>query len=174
MALYLCPTLIGTCLVWQLPRSNSNGLLVSYYMVSLLPSDHHIVKALPTFRAVLTNLFQMGSFVASLVLALQLPASNVGGYTKRVTATALVFLAYCIGNIIGPHAFLASEAPVYETGCQVGIACAAVQIVLAFALRLLLIRRNKKRDAMGLPPPDLDTAMQDLTDFENPHFRYSY
>ncbi|KAE9962857.1 hypothetical protein BLS_009949 [Venturia inaequalis] len=62
--------------------------------------------------------FQMGSFVASLVLALQLPASNVGGYTKRVTATALVFLAYCVGNIIGPHAFLDSEAPVYQTGCQ--------------------------------------------------------
>ncbi|TID25846.1 MFS general substrate transporter [Venturia nashicola] len=148
MALYLCPTLIGTCLVWQLPRSNSNGLLVSYYM--------------------------MGSFVASLVLALQLPASNVGGYTKRVTATALVFLAYCVGNIIGPHAFIASEAPVYETGCQLGIACAAIQIVLAFALRTLLMRRNKKRDAMGLPPPDLNTAIEDLTDFENPHFRYSY
>ncbi|KAE9967088.1 hypothetical protein EG328_008427 [Venturia inaequalis] len=118
--------------------------------------------------------FQMGSFVASLVLALQLPASNVGGYTKRVTATALVFLAYCVGNIIGPHAFLDSEAPVYQTGCQVGIACAAVQIVLAFSLRVLLIRRNRKRDAMGLPPPDLDAAMEDLTDFENPHFRYSY
>jgi len=117
---------------------------------------------------------QMGSFVASLVLALQLPATNVGGYTKRVTATALVFIAYTVGNIIGPHAFLASEAPVYETGCKVGIACAAVQIVLAFVLRVLLISRNKRRDARGLPPPDLDGAIQDLTDFENPHFRYSY
>lgn len=39
MALYLLPTLIGTILVWQLPRSNKNGLLVSYYCVSppLLP-----------------------------------------------------------------------------------------------------------------------------------------
>jgi hypothetical protein len=43
----------------------------------------------------------MGAFIASLVLALQLPASNVGGYTKRTTATAIVFLAYCVGNIIG-------------------------------------------------------------------------
>jgi len=34
MALYLLPTLIGTSLVWQLPRSNKNGLLVSYYLVS--------------------------------------------------------------------------------------------------------------------------------------------
>lgn len=116
----------------------------------------------------------MGSFVASLVLGLQLPATNVGGYTKRVTATALVFFAYCIGNIIGPHAFLAKEAPVYETGCKVGIACAAMQIVLTLVLRFVLIRRNKKRDALGLAPPDVDDLMEDLTDFENPHFRYSY
>lgn len=33
MALYLCPTLIGTCLVWKLPRENTTGLLMSYYCV---------------------------------------------------------------------------------------------------------------------------------------------
>lgn len=117
----------------------------------------------------------MGSFVASLVLALQLPATNVAGYTKRVTATALVFLAYCVGNIIGPHAFLASEAPVYQSGCKTGIACASAQIVLAFLLRGVLVRRNKIRDARGLPPPtEGEDILEDLTDFENPHFRYSY
>lgn len=34
IAAYLLPSLIGTCLVWQLPRTNTNGLLVSYYCVS--------------------------------------------------------------------------------------------------------------------------------------------
>lgn len=38
MALYLLPTIIGTSLVWKLPRSNSNGLLVSYYLVSVASS----------------------------------------------------------------------------------------------------------------------------------------
>ncbi|KAJ4319427.1 hypothetical protein N0V94_003931 [Neodidymelliopsis sp. IMI 364377] len=33
MALYLCPTIIGTCLIWQLPRSNVGGNLAGYYMV---------------------------------------------------------------------------------------------------------------------------------------------
>lgn len=155
-------------------QKRSLGFLLHGESYQFASSQDKISKTISTFSAVLIRPFQMGSFVASLVLALQLPASNVGGYTKRVTATALVFLAYCVGNIIGPHAFLDSEAPVYQTGCQVGIACAAVQIVLAFSLRLLLIRRNRKRDAMGLPPPDLDAAMEDLTDFENPHFRYSY
>jgi hypothetical protein len=44
--------------------------------------------------------------VGSLVIALQLPASNVGGYTKRTTGTAFVFLAYCVGNIIGRSSWL--------------------------------------------------------------------
>lgn len=107
-----------------------------------------------------------------------MPASNVGGYTKRTTATAFVFLAYCIGNIIGPHAFLGSEAPIYQTGCKLIIGCIAGQSVIALVLRYVLIRRNKLRDAQGdatmFENQANAYALQDLTDFENPTFRYSY
>jgi hypothetical protein len=105
-----------------------------------------------------------------------MPASNVGGYTKRTTATAFVFLAYCIGNIIGPHGFLGKEAPIYQTGCRLIIGCVAAQVCLAGALRLLLIRRNKKRDAeqQGASVEAEDDVLQDLTDFENRSFRYVY
>lgn len=104
----------------------------------------------------------------------------MGGYTKRVTSTALVFLAYCIGNIIGPHAFLDSEAPIYPTACKLCIACAAAQMVFAMVLRGLLVWRNKQRDSMESQsagdgaPAEVYTneAMEDLTDFENPRFRY--
>jgi len=108
-----------------------------------------------------------------------MPAANIGGYTKRVTATAFVFLGYCIGNIAGPHAFLGSEAPVYQTGCKLIIGCCAGQAMTAFCLRLLLVRRNKQRDAADAAAgvtvtDDDDEVMQDMTDFENPKFRYSY
>jgi MFS family permease len=33
MAIYLCPTIIGTTLLWKLPRSNTVGCLLSYYIV---------------------------------------------------------------------------------------------------------------------------------------------
>lgn len=98
-----------------------------------------------------------------------MPSSNTGGYTKRVTATALVFLAYCVGNIVGPHAFLAKEAPVYETGCKLILACVLGQMACTIALRVLLIRRNKRRDAEGVVGPQGDADEQvlaDLTDFE--------
>ncbi|KAG7420581.1 putative transporter [Fusarium oxysporum f. sp. raphani] len=130
-----------------------------------------IIWLLPTLIAVCS------SFTGALIVALQMPASNVGGYTKRTTATAFVFLAYCIGNIIGPHGFIGSEAPIYQTGCKLIIGCIAAQVAIAIALRLLLIRRNKMRDAeqSGSPPEANDAAvLEDLTDFENRSFRYMY
>ena len=152
MAVYLVPTAIGTCLMWKLDRHQFKiGVLFGYYIV--------------------------GGFVASLVLALQMPATNLGGYTKRITASAIVFTAYCAGNIIGPHAFLADEAPAYPTGCIVILACSATQIVIVIALRMLLLHRNKKRDeaaaavADSIPIGDSDSI--DQTDFEVSRFPHS-
>jgi len=154
MALYLIPTIIGICLIWKLDRTSHShkvGILIGYYM--------------------------SGSFVTGLVLALQMPSTNLGGYTKRTTSTALVFLAYCAGNIIGPHAFLSKEAPFYQTGCILIISCAAAQMVVSMGLRILLLARNKSRDEahtaadrMAGSDGGLDGA--DITDFKNPRFRY--
>ncbi|KAL4892839.1 major facilitator superfamily domain-containing protein [Aspergillus ambiguus] len=147
MIIYLCPTIIGISLLWKLPRSNRYGVLFGYYI--------------------------LGAYVGSLVLALQMPSTNTAGYTKRVTSTAFVFLAYCIGNIIGPHAFLSEEAPIYQTGCRLILGCALCQMACAVALRVLLISRNQRRDKMGLPAGGSDEQiMEDLTDYENPRFRY--
>jgi hypothetical protein len=49
-------------------------------------------------------------------------------------------------------------------------------MALAISLRVLLISRNKKRDAaaaaLGQEIDQEFTDGVDLTDFENPHFRY--
>ncbi|KAL1626385.1 hypothetical protein SLS56_006883 [Neofusicoccum ribis] len=151
MALYVLPTIAGASILWKMPRTNKIGCLFGYYIV--------------------------GAYVASLTIALQMPASNVGGYTKRVTATAFVFLAYCIGNIVGPHAFLASEAPIYQTGIKMILACSCCQFGLALFLRYWLTKRNAERDRklaeQGGNAEVEDEPMRDLTDFENPAFRYS-
>lgn len=155
MALYLIPTIIGICLIWKMDRStyaSKVGVLIGYYV--------------------------SGGFVASLVVAMQMPAANLGGYTKRMTGTAVVFMAYCVGNIIGPHAFLDSESPTYPTGCRLLLACSATQMFVALCLRMLLTWRNKKRDEAAAAAdnstadPIVDEISADLTDFENRHFRY--
>jgi len=77
---------------------------------------------------------------------------------------------------IGPHAFLGEEAPLYPTGCKLILACSVTQMALAISLRMLLMHRNKKRDeaqaALGIEIDHEYTDGADLTDFENPHFRY--
>ncbi|KAM0470669.1 hypothetical protein ACHAP7_009467 [Fusarium lateritium] len=152
MAVYLIPTMVGVCLIWKLDREHHKvGVLFGYYII--------------------------GAFVCSLVLAMQMPASNLGGYTKRITASAMVFIAYCAGNVIGPHAFLGSEAPLYPSGCITILSCSVAQMFVAILLRILLARRNAQRDAaaaaVGMENEDSSlTDGADLTDFENPHFRY--
>ncbi|OKL55475.1 hypothetical protein UA08_09203 [Talaromyces atroroseus] len=122
MFLYLMPTIIGTCLTWKLShKTHKVGVRFGYYIV--------------------------GAYVCSLVLALQMPAINLGGYTKHTTSVWLVVLAHCIRNIIGPHEFLAKEAPIYQTGCKVILACSSAQELLTICLGLLYIHRNKRRDA---------------------------
>jgi hypothetical protein len=170
MAVYLIPTILGVCLLWKMDREQHKlGVLFGYYIV--------------------------GGFVCSLVLAMQMPASNLGGYTKRMTASAMVFIAYCVGNVIGPHAFIGEEAPLYQTGCITILGCSVAQMTVAILLRILLVRRNARRDAnaaaVGTDNEDTSaTEGSDLTDFEvrsattfpqqlaancisqNPHFRY--
>lgn len=78
----------------------------------------------------------------------------------------------------GPHAFLEQESPTYITGCKVILACSVAQVVVALLLRMMLARRNKKRDeaAAAVAQQDATDApaydAEDLTDFENPQFRY--
>jgi hypothetical protein len=94
-----------------------------------------------------------------------------------VKSASQVCLRWRDGSNIEVHRFiphLVSIVGACDHISVLSIACATGQIVLAFALRTLLTWRNKKRDVIELPLPDLDAIMEDLTDFEKPHFRYSY
>jgi hypothetical protein len=83
--------------------------------------------------------------------------------------------------ISGPQAFLAKEAPKYETGVRVILACAVGQFALAFCLRALLAWRNARRDREEAENPHNDDGsastdaldgMSDATNFQNRRFRY--
>jgi hypothetical protein len=54
------------------------------------------------------------AFACNIPLSLSLISSNVGGFTKRSVTSATLFVAYCVGNIVGPQFFLASQKPRYQ------------------------------------------------------------
>lgn len=81
--------IVGGGLLVGLPNSNRWGRMVALW---------------------LTNLQSLG-FSISLTMV----SSNVAGYTKKQLTGAAMFVAYCVGNIIGPQTFKASEAPHYHS-----------------------------------------------------------
>lgn len=80
---------ISAALLAYLPRSNTWGRLVCFWLVNA----------------------QSVGFTISLVTI----SSNMGGYTHRSMASAMIFTAYCWGNFAGPFVVKESEAPNYPT-----------------------------------------------------------
>lgn len=83
---------------------------------------------------------------AVLPLVMSLVQSNFRGVTKKMTVTAMMFIAYCAGNIAGPQFFKTSEAPLYPTAFRAILICYIISAVLAITLRFYLQFMNTKRD----------------------------
>lgn len=124
----------------------------------------------------LIGYYLTGSSNAVFVLALSLITGNVGGTTKKVLASAAIFLGVATGNIVGPYSFLSSEAPVYKTGIIVCMASRSAEVVVILALRACFVIANKNRDRKfrdGDERYDPDVQVfEDVTDKKNLHFRY--
>lgn len=80
-------SMLGMLLVWKLDPNNVAGRVV--------------------------GLSLSVAYVVNIPLALSLVTSNVAGFTKKSVTSASVFVGYCVGNIVGPQLFIATEAPHY-------------------------------------------------------------
>lgn len=141
------------------------------------------------------------AYSANFPLVLSIASSNVGGFTKKNTANAMVspnagsaninstsvaneiqqvLIAYCLGNIIGPQLFFEHEAPSYPSGFLSMIICFGAALVLSIVLRFYLIWENKRRDKETGTVVDLAEDqigvmnLADATDKEIASFRYVY
>lgn len=107
--------------------------------------------------------------VASIV------SSNVAGHTKKITASTVLLVGYCVGNMIGPQTFRESQAPGYagaKTAMLVSY-CAGAAALLG--IYVIYYTRNKKRsvDREQIEQVISDkVAFADLTDLQNPDFVY--
>ncbi|EEA23287.1 hypothetical protein TMatcc_002144 [Talaromyces marneffei ATCC 18224] len=144
--------------------------MVGYLLVYRLSNDARVAK--------MTGLCLGAVFAANIPLSLSLITSNVGGMTKKSTVSAMLFIAYCLGNIVGPQFYLASEEPTYDTGMRSAIVGLCLGIGSLMGLYVYYSWENKRRDRL-YGSPDTLTADQELqlellnvTDQENKSFRY--
>ncbi|KAM3502271.1 hypothetical protein MY11210_009118 [Beauveria gryllotalpidicola] len=117
-------------------------------------------------------------YACAFPLNVSMITSNTGGFTKKMTMNSMIFIAYCVGNIIGPQLFFARESPSYTSGFLAMLVCYAGGIILSIMLRFYLVWENRRRDkAAGntVQLVDVEAINQaDLTDKEIAEFRYVY
>ncbi|KIK68489.1 hypothetical protein GYMLUDRAFT_256207 [Collybiopsis luxurians FD-317 M1] len=135
------PPVAGSALIYS-TDVNSGVKLFAYYLLSTGPG------ALP--------------------LAMSLMSTNYKGVTKKMTATSILFLAYCAGNIAGPQFFKTYEAPTYSTAFRTIMICYALVVGEALCLRSYLSWMNSKRGIALSPSTDED----DLTDWQSQNMTY--
>jgi hypothetical protein len=87
MVLNIIVAVIGTILIWKLNDDNLAGRMVGLTLSCV--------------------------FAINLPISLSIVTSNVAGFSKKSVTGSLIFIAYCVGNIVGPQFFLSSEEPAY-------------------------------------------------------------
>ena len=109
-------------------------------------------------------------------------ASNVKGNTKKSIVSAMFFVAYCVGCIIGPQLWQAEDAPRYTKGCISSIVSWGLLIVTYICYYFYLRNENKKRAAVvavseemtGKSSEHVGVAVDsDMTDRQDLKFLYT-
>lgn len=147
---------IGTIVLMTVRNTNKAtqvGLLISYYIVL--------------------------SFWAAQTLAMSLLSRNVAGQTKKTVCVAMNFVAWATGNAIGPQVFRTTDKPRYFIAFSTHMGCYVLLVIVIVFLRWNLTSRNKAKDKLAAQvreanDENLVHAFDDLTDRENPNFRYMY
>lgn len=116
----------------------------------------------------------IGTFGAVVSLVITLGMSNVAGHTKKSFMAATIFVAYCVGNIVGPLLIKSQTKSRHYPMLWLGlIICYCITIVSSGVLYFVLRMENERRERMELDVVEGDKlAFKDLTDVENPYFRY--
>jgi hypothetical protein len=146
-------SLVGMVLVYVIPNSSPYGRLAGIWLCS--------------------------PFAANIPISLSLITSNVGGLTKKATVSAMLFLAYSAGNIIGPQFFYTRQAPGYSTGIRATLSGFALGIFFLVLLLAYYVCENKRRDRVfGLvteisESQDLAEDLSNKTDMQLQNFRYT-
>ncbi|CAJ2509251.1 Uu.00g142770.m01.CDS01 [Anthostomella pinea] len=166
--------------VWYLTRRYPKlhcrvGIIIAGEVVGMVASVFLYTLPFENTHGRLAALWMAKFFLGPYIVMLALNVANIAGHTKKVTVQAIVFIAYCVSNIIAPQFFRADQAPLYPLGMG-SILGSYVLSIITIALYGLYCwwencRRDRVDDTRGERVHE-DTDFKDLTDRENVHFRY--
>lgn len=83
----------------------------------------------------------------------------------------MMFVSYCVSNIIGPQFFKTSQAPLYPLGTGAILGSYVLSLMTISAYMFVCWSENKRRDAHDATAGEIvhhDTDFRDMTDKQNP------
>lgn len=142
---------IGFALQATLPKHNLHGQLAAFYITT--------------------------TSAVAFTLVLSMISSNIAGQTKKVTVATMMFIAYCVGNLIGPQIIHLKDAPRYTKAkiiiCALYGTCILVLLALRFTWSFRNRQKTRKIAEMGEAYRHIpNQEFMDMTDGENLEFRY--
>ncbi|OQD79239.1 hypothetical protein PENANT_c057G09410 [Penicillium antarcticum] len=160
------------------------GFIVFVFVLSSIIGSA-LVYATASVGSRYAGLLLMGIYSAAMPVSMAMISSNVAGFTKKATVSAVYFILYCTGNIIGPQLFFEREAPKYQSGFLAIIICLVICVLDCILLLLYLRWTNSQRDKkaveeVGSQEQEKDAYLRpgapllDMTDLKNLSFRYVY
>lgn len=158
--------------------SNISTILICAIVLFPVTGSAIIYASTPSRGVKLFGYYLLSTGPSALPLSMSLVGVNYKGSTKKMTMTALLFLAYCAGNIAGPQFFIEKEGPHYQTAFRAILICYSLVIAIAIGLRLYLTLENRKRDRTEgsvMVEETLEEANaegEELTDWTARGFRY--
>ena len=151
------PVIAGAAMIWKSDWSNRAIPLAGYYLLPI--------------------------FGAPFVLMLSMSTANIAGSTKKSIASAMIFIGYNVGNIVAPYLTKAEQKSIHYRDTFVAIITSmSITIALTGILDAGLWYQNRRREERRRlnPPTESEDEVKsrafadDLTDWENPYFRYVF
>lgn len=165
----------GIILVGYIAQRTQKRMFVAMFSYCLNIVSGCLLAFPSSHKAQLAGYYLQGMAVIGWICFISCITSNSAGHTKKVVTSAICMIGYCVGNLIGPQTFVAKEAPHYRSAKITIVVCFAVCLCLTIAVYLINVRANRIRDEKNerLDPSFVNSEFADLTDFENPEFRYA-
>ncbi|KIW62037.1 hypothetical protein PV05_02090 [Exophiala xenobiotica] len=142
------------------------GLIAAVFLYTLPLTAYHSRLA-----AMYLSFFYLGPYIVGLSVV----GANTAGHTKKVTVNAMMFISYCVSNIVSPQFFKTNQAPLYPLGFGAILGSYILSLITISIYMFLCWWENKRRNARDAAANEVvhqDTDFKDLTDKQNLHFRY--
>ncbi|EME82449.1 uncharacterized protein MYCFIDRAFT_40591 [Pseudocercospora fijiensis CIRAD86] len=154
-AWYALPNIVSGILLVALPWSAQGALLFAMYI---------------SFWGGPDFIFAMAWLMAT-----------TAGHTKKTTANAMLFIGYCLGNLLSPQMWRGKYAPRYYLPWGIILGTYVARPIMLLVMRYYMVKENQRRDALGHDKvekffdehgQEVDPTFLDITDKENMAFRY--